>query len=265
MAVDLSYRQFGAGPPVIILHGLFGSGSNWGTVARALAARHRVYAVDQRNHGDSPHTETMGYIEMAQDVFAFMDKHSLSRATLLGHSMGGKVAMAAALTQPRRVQKLIVADIAPVRYHRDYSRVLEAMRKIQLKWVGRRDDAERQMAAKISDRGLRLFLLKNLVSDGRGYRWRINLDGIESRLNDLLGFPRTGLNRRYTGQTLFVHGVQSDFVLPAHHSEIRLRFPQAEILGLQGAGHWLHVEQPQAFLNAVRPFLGAELGSARVP
>jgi len=248
----------GAGPPVAILHGLFGAGRNWATIAGRLAARRRVVALDLRNHGNSPWAETMSYEEMADDVCATLQALGIGRFALIGHSMGGKAAMMAALGHGAAVARLVVVDIAPAAYpprHLDYAR---AMRALDLAAIRRRGEADAALAAAVPDPAERAFLLQNLALDGGNARWRLNLAAIERALPDLAGFPALPAGVAYRGPALFIAGGRSDFLLPAHQPAIRALFPEARVERIGDAGHWLHAERPQAFLDLVEPFLAAD-------
>ena len=254
-ALLLQATEYGAGPPVAILHGLFGSGRNWASIAKRLGAHHRVIAFDLRNHGASPWADTMGYAEMAEDVRASLAALGVRRASLLGHSMGGKVAMMAALRDPDMVERLIVADIAPVAYQARHSRLAAALAALDLADVRRRADADARLQAAVPDPAERAFLLQNLVFDGGAVRWRINLEAIEREMPTLVGFPPLPLGIAYNGPSLFIGGERSDYLRPEHEPEIRLLFPNARIVRIPEAGHWLHIEQPEAFLKQVETFL----------
>ena len=252
MAVALSSRSQGAaGPPVVILHGLLGSGSNWRSIARRLAQTHRVYTPDLRNHGDSPHADGMSYPAMAEDLRAFLDGQGLDAATLIGHSMGGKVAMRLALETPARVQRLVVVDIAPTVSQHDHLPVLSAMASLDLGRVRRRADADALLAGTLPDAGLRQFVLQNLASTPSGFAWRVNLAAIEAGMADLLDFPVEPDAPPYPGPAQFIRGGLSDYVTPADEVVIRELFPRAEIVTIEGAGHWVHAEQPARFLAAL--------------
>lgn len=252
MSIALSYTSQGAaGPPVVILHGLLGSSSNWRSIARRLADAHRVFTLDLRNHGDSPHVPTMSYAAMAEDVRAFLDSHAIESATVIGHSMGGKTAMRLALENPDRVDRLVVVDIAPVASDHDHLPILRAMAELDLERVERRSDAERMLEAAIPDAGMRMFVLQNLASTAQGFAWRVNLDAIQASLSALLDFPVDARTRPYDGATLFVRGALSDYLLDAHEDTIRRLFPRARIVTVEGAGHWVHAEQPARFLEAL--------------
>lgn len=255
MSAELAYQAVGAGPPVIILHGLFGSGTNWRAVAKQLAGSHQVFLVDQRNHGNSPHVDSMAYTDMAADIGAFMDRSSLARATLVGHSMGGKTAMTFALQHPERVENLVVVDVSPVTYGSDFINLIKILRSVDLEGVTRRADVDTQLATSIADSGLRMFLLQNLVDDHPGFRWRINLDGIEANMPRITAVPETPANSQYTGRTLFVRGERSEYILPEHHEIILALFPNAEITTVEEAGHWVHAERPKQFMQVLEHFL----------
>ena len=257
MTLELSYTEVGSGPPLVILHGLFGSSRNWTTIAKQLGETHRVFSVDLRNHGASPWSETMDYREMADDVRAFLERHGLEDATILGHSMGGKTAMLLALDHGPWVGCLIVVDIAPVAYNHTHLPYIDAMRRVDLVALGRRGKVDRALQDEIPDPALRGFLLHNLVSEGGRLRWRINLEALAENMEVLIGYPDDSAGRTYEGPALFLAGAASDYVLPAHHAEIRARFPAAEIDQVAAAGHWVHAEQPRAFLARVEAFLSA--------
>jgi esterase len=255
MTVSLPTVEYGAGPPLAILHGLFGSGRNWASMAQRLAAHYRVIAIDLRNHGASPWAAAMDYREMAEDVRATLQARGYERFALLGHSMGGKVAMTAALEHGGAVERLIVADIAPVAYAVRHLGHVRVMRELDLTTIKRRSDADAALARAIPNAAERAFLLQNLVlEDGRA-RWRLNLETIEREMPRLVGFPTIPAGRTYDGPSLFVAGGRSDYLRPDHEPVIRRLFPNAEIANIDNAGHWLHAEQPTAFLAVVEAFL----------
>jgi esterase len=251
----LEATEYGAGPALAILHGLFGSGRNWTTIAKRLGARYRVITLDLRNHGASPWAETMAYGEMADDVRASLAALGHRNFALLGHSMGGKVAMLAALRDPEAVERLVVADIAPVAYPQRHLRLVAALRALDLAGVRRRAEADAILAAAVPDPAERGFLLQNMVFDGGAARWRINLAAIEREMPVLIGFPPIPTGTTYAGPSLFVGGGRSDYLRPDDEPEIRLLFPRARIARIPEAGHWLHAETPQAFLELVEAFL----------
>ena len=257
MALHLAAIEYGAGPPVAILHGLFGTGRNWATIAQWLAARRRVIALDLRNHGNSPWAETMRYEEMAGDVCATLQALGVGRFALIGHSMGGKAAMMAALGHGALIERLVVVDIAPLAYPPRHVGYARAMRALDLAGLRRRGAADAALAPAVPDPAERAFLLQNLVFERGAARWRLNLAAIERAMPDLAGFPALPADVAYRGPALFIAGGRSDFLLPAHEPAVRKRFPNARVEWISDAGHWLHAERPQAFLDLVEPFLAA--------
>src|SRR5215471_4263483 len=256
-AIQLAASEYGTGSPLAILHGLFGSGRNWRSIAQQLAARHRIFAFDLRNHGASRWADRMSYGEMVEDLRASLRVRGIAHTSLLGHSMGGKVAMLAALLYPGKVDRLVVVDIAPVQSPPTLLAYVRAMRTADLHGVTRRGDVDAQLAETVHDPAERAFLLQNLIIDEGIARWRLNLDAIEREFPEIVGFPPLPAGTAYNGPTLFVAGARSDHIRPEHEPGIRRLFPQARIARIEGAGHWVHAEQPQAFLQAVEAFLSA--------
>ena len=255
MPIELAYKEYGRGPATLLLHGLFGSGTNWRSVARRGSDRRRMITVDLRNHGESPHTDTMDYPAMAADVRTLMDGLGLGQATVLGHSMGGKTAMQLALESPERVERLVVVDIAPVASEENHTSLIDAMQNLDLARIERRADADRDLRESIPEPGVRQFLLQNLIEDDSGFRWRIDLDAIERSMPELSGFPGFGADSAFPGEVLFVRGETSSYVRPEHHPVIRGFFPRARIESIEGAGHWVHADNPSRFLDVVGGFL----------
>lgn len=241
------------GTPVVVLHGLFGSSRNWMTAARRLSSEHRVVAADLRNHGTSPHAETMSYPEMAADVAETIRQLAVGPVALIGHSMGGKAAMLAALQAPELVDRLVVVDVAPVSYPPAFVGYAQAMREADLAGVKRRADVEQQLVEAVPLASTRAFLLQNLIMDDEGARWRPNLPVIEAAIPAISGWP--AVSGRYEGPTLFVYGGKSDYVRPEHHDAITGYFPKATFAEIPEAGHWVHAERLDDFLAAVTPFL----------
>ena len=256
MPLSLAFREYGAGPPLVILHGLFGSQRNWQSMAERLGQNYRVFACDLRNHGDSPWASSMRFEEMADDLEALIEAKGLAPATVLGHSVGGKTAMLTALRHPDALDALIVVDIAPVTYKEPFLAYIAAMQAADLGPGCRRGDVEAALAAAIPDTGTRLFLLQNLEEQpaAGGYAWRVNLDAIAANMPVLLGFPDTE-DLAYEGRALFVSGAASNYIGRAHQGAVWDRFPQAEFAVINGAGHYPHVEQPDAFYDRVTLFL----------
>lgn len=255
MTVELAFAEAGEGPPLLILHGLFGSGRNWASVAQKLAASRRVITLDLRNHGASPWADAMTYDAMADDVRAFASARGFARFDLMGHSMGGKAAMALALRRGDLVERLIVVDVAPVSYPPALLAYVRALRAVDLGRVARRADADAQLAAAIPDPGERGFLLQNLVIEGGRARWRLNLPVLERAMAEIAGFPDDMAGRAYAGPALFVAGARSGYVAPEHVPAVERLFPRARIVRVPEAGHWVHAERPAEFLAAVTPFL----------
>jgi pimeloyl-ACP methyl ester carboxylesterase len=257
MSLQLAHMAYGeSGPPVVILHGLLGSARNWSSFARRLGASHRVFALDLRNHGASPWADAMSYDQMADDVRAFLARQGLSSAAVIGHSMGGKVAMRLALTQGQQVERLVVVDIAPVAYRRGFNAYVEAMRDLDLSGINRRAEADALLADKVADRGVRGFLLQNLASGEDGLAWRVALQALSDNMPAIMSFPGPPAGARYGGLALFVAGGRSDYVRPEHHAEILRLFPHARIETIPDIGHWVQAEAPDRFFELVADFLG---------
>ena len=240
-------------PPLLIAHGLFGSARNWGVIARRLADRRDVLAVDMRNHGDSPRFPTQSYADMAADLAEVIAANG-GRADVLGHSMGGKAAMLLALTEGAMVNRLVISDIAPVAYSHDQSRHITAMRALDLSGLTSRAEADRRLAATVTDPALRAFFLQSLDLKSRPPRWRINLDVLKAEMPKIIGWPQ--VTGRFDGPTLFLSGALSHYVRPEYRETIRALFPAARFAKIPGAGHWLHAEKPREFEETVRVFLG---------
>jgi pimeloyl-ACP methyl ester carboxylesterase len=255
MALELAHDAYGAaGRPLVILHGLLGSARNWAAPAKQLGEHFRVYVLDLRNHGRSPWAASMRFDEMAADVAAFIQRHALRDAALIGHSLGGKVAMRLALTRPELIARLAVVDVAPVAYEHGFAAYVEAMQAVGLAGLGRRADADAALKAAIPEPGIRSFLLQNLVQGDHGLAWRVNLAALADGMDRLMGFPLEPA-APYRGPTLFLAGGRSDYVRPEHRALIGRLFPSAELATIEGAGHWVHAERPAEFLGALRAFL----------
>ncbi|WP_095590538.1 alpha/beta fold hydrolase [Actibacterium ureilyticum] len=240
-------------PPLLIAHGLYGSGRNWGVIAKRLSDQRQVIAVDMRNHGESPWFDSHTYPEMADDLAEVIAAHG-GHADVLGHSMGGKTAMMLALRHPDLVDRLIVADVAPVSYDHDQMQFITAMRGLDLSAVTTRSDAARAMEATVDDPTVRSFLLQSL--DLKNKRWRLNLDVLERDMPQILSWPET--TAEFQNPTLFLSGAASHYVLPDYRPQIRALFPKARFARIPDAGHWLHAEKPRAFEDTVRAFLTRE-------
>lgn len=255
--VALAAAEYGSGPLLLILHGVFGSARNWSTVAQRLAASRRVFALDARNHGASPWAETMSYAEMSDDVGAFIAARGLGPVALLGHSMGGKTAMLYALHHAEAVDRLVIVDIAPVAYPPTLAGYAQAMRAARLDGVSRRAEIDRQLADAIPSPAERAFLLQNLVFDEGRAHWRLNLPVIERSMPELSGFPTLPPGLAFAKPALFIAGERSPYLRPEHRPAIERLFPEAQIVHIPGAGHWVHAERQDAFLALATPFLAA--------
>lgn len=248
-----------SGPPLVILHGLYGNQGNWSTHARQLALTHAVYALDARNHGQSPHADSMRLEEMADDVAETLDGLGLASTHLLGHSMGGKVAMLLALRAPQRVRSLVVVDIAPVAYAKGVDPVLNALASLDLATLQSRSDADAKLAERINSKAVRDFLLTNLqrAADGT-FQWRINVPVIREYFDEVTGWPDgAGV---YDGPAFFIRGGNSDYVLPEYHEAMRRQFPRCVLKTVENAGHWVHSEKPEALQRLVGNFLAEQTG-----
>ena len=270
----LSARTIGeAGPRVVFVHGLFGQGKNWTTIAKGLADGHRVTLLDLPNHGHSPWTERVDYVDMAELVAAELESFA-EPVTLVGHSMGGKVSMQLALRRPELLQALVVVDIAPVEYPLQGGRTddadeeaspfeafIAAMRAVDLESLKTRDEADAALRAAVRSRMVRSFLLQSLVREGLGsdgrWRWRLNLDLLARDLGELRGFPAPPPGATYDGPVLWIAGANSHYVLPEDRARMDELFPATRLVRIKNAGHWVHSEQPEVFLETIRRFLSA--------
>jgi len=252
----LNSVEMGEGdPPLVLLHGLFGSARNFGTVQREFARPRRTIALDLRNHGASPHDSEMHYTTMATDVLETLAHLSALPAFLLGHSMGGKVAMQVALMEPEAVIRLIVADISPVAYPPHLRSVAQAMAALALAPSMTRAQADAALAAEVADTEMRGFLLQNLQL-GPMPHWRIGLRQIIDAFREIEGWDAP-VDAQYLGPTLFIAGARSDYIQAAHRPAIRALFPRARFATLKRAGHWLHADDPSGFVAVVEGFLTA--------
>mgnify|MGYP001941522771 CR=1 FL=1 len=251
--MQLNFQTQGDGPPLIIMHGLFGSLGNWAGIARQLAAEFHVICVDLRNHGKSPHDPLMSYDIMARDIVKLLDQLGYDQAHILGHSMGGKVAMQLAMNHPDYVRKLIVVDIAPVRYPRQHDNVFAGLRSVDLTTLQSRSDADTQLAAHIPEASVRAFLLTNLYrKDQNSFGWRMNLEGLYQSYDEISAAPH---GEPFKGPTLFIKGGNSDYLLGEYRATILSHFPNAGYQIMRNTGHWPHAEQPTEFTGIVRRFL----------
>ena len=252
--LSLNYKSFGAGDPIIILHGLFGTLDNWQTMARKLSEHFLVYIVDQRNHGRSPHADRIDYSLMAEDLRDFMESNWIFNAHIIGHSMGGKTAMRFALDNPGMVDKLVVVDIAPKAYSGGHETIFRAMLNLDLKALQNRQQAEEALRQEIPEQAVRQFLLKNLTREkSGGFRWKMNLPALHAAYPDILqGIEATS---PFSKQALFVSGGLSNYIRQEDEAVILQLFPEAVIHTIPGAGHWVHAEAPEPFLEVIKGFI----------
>ena len=243
------------GLPVLMVHGLFGQGRNLGALARRLAEGRRVVTVDMRNHGDSFHDPDHGYPALAGDLAdAIADLGG--RADLVGHSMGGKAAMVLALTHPGMVRKLAVLDIAPLAYGHSQNHLIDAMASLDLSAIDRRSAADAALAGRIEDPGVRAFLLQSLDLKADPKAWRLNLPVLRDQMDRLVGWPDDLPRAAFDGPVLEIAGERSDYVTDAGQAALRAHFPQARIVRVKGAGHWLHADAPETVAEILVSFLG---------
>lgn len=251
--MKLFFREYGEGLPVVILHGLLGSSDNWLTQAKLMSPHYKVFTIDQRNHGQSPHDDAFDYQAMVDDLVEFLADRGLAEATLIGHSMGGKTVMNFALQHPGKVSKLVVVDIAPRAYNLEHYTLVEAMCELPLPSLKSRNDADTLLAAKVPEPDVRQFLLKNLQRSAEGgFSWKPNLPVIREKLVnvgvDLLN------NSTYDKPTLFVRGARSAYIKDSDWEGIIRRFPNAKLETLE-TGHWVQAEKPQEFVSLVSRWL----------
>jgi pimeloyl-ACP methyl ester carboxylesterase len=267
--MKLFFRKYGeSGPPLIIVHGLYGSGDNWVTIALELAEKFEVYVVDQRNHGQSPHSETHDYPAMREDLREFMDDQGIERAVFIGHSMGGKTIMSFAVAWPECVASLISVDIAPKTYSNlalasrkapNHSGMIESLLTLDVQNAESREELDLALRSRIGSDRIRGFLLKNVRRDSAGkFSWRINLEALNNNMDkifvgiDASDIPIGGI----TGfPVLFISGAESDYIQTKDQLLIRSIFPVAEVVTIPGAGHWVHAEQPALLVKTIKYFL----------
>jgi esterase len=264
--MKLFYRKFGEGPPLIILHGLYGSSDNWSSIGRILSDTFTVYIPDQRNHGKSPHSEVHDYDSMRDDIFELAGELNLPKFFLAGHSMGGKTAISFALKWPEMINGLLIADISPF-VNEDSNRIaynqhviiLDTILSINPEDISSRDDAEKLLSMKIPSEKTRGFILKNLERvSGNKFKWKINALSLRNNLNRIMeGINRnSAINNQVTGfPVTFLRGAESDYITDNDYPDILKVFPAAEIIKIQGAGHWIHADKPDEVVNFLKKLL----------
>jgi esterase len=254
--MELFRHTLGEGPPLLILHGLFGISDNWMTIGKVLSDTHRVIIPDLRNHGRSPHAEAFGFIPMCDDLLELLEELNLLKVSLMGHSMGGKLAMHFAMHYPEMVDKLVVVDISPgqTRVRQNHLKILQAMKSVNFDLVETRQEVDRILAGFVPSESIRLFILKNLVRvDRHRLAWRINLHAIELNLDEIMeGVPAAS---PFRNQTLFIRGGESDYILDEDIKLISELFPGYRLKTIPNAGHWVHADQPEQFIAEAQEFL----------
>jgi esterase len=262
--MDLFYRKLGQGEPVIILHGLYGSSDNWYSIGRELSSSHTVYLIDQRNHGHSPHHPDHNYDVLSDDLYGFTQKHGLASANIIGHSMGGKTALAFGLKHPEKVKKMVIVDISPFDYERDsisaeteqHTIIIHALQSIDPEHITSREEADGLLKSLIPSEPLRQFLLKNLkrTSGGR-YDWTLNIKALADNMNSIsAGIIHNPISPALF-PILFIKGGLSPYIGRNEEVIIHKVFPWAQIITIPGASHWVHAEQPRLFMKAVSRFI----------
>jgi esterase len=252
--MKLNFTQQGSGAPVFLIHGLFGSLSNLGNLARALASNYRVICVDLRNHGDSPHSEEMSLVSMAADIVELMDDLSIANADFVGHSLGGKVAMQLAMTSLDRVKSLVVVDIAPVKYHDNNVNIINRLYELSNAIIKDRKAADSFLSEQGIELSVRAFLLKNLRRNAQGnFELKININAIKANYQSHLSAAPQGQN--FIGPCLFLKGGNSDYINQKHLPIIQSLFPQSSLHTVENVGHWLHAEKPELFNQLVLQFI----------
>jgi len=255
--MELNYKTFGTGFPVIILHGLLGSLDNWQTIAKKLAEKYQVYIIDQRNHGRSPHTDEFSYELLSNDLLEFFEQHQIKKAHVIGHSMGGKAAMTFALLHPDRIDKLVVVDIAPSAYGDQHSNVFNAMNTADVQHANTRQEVETVLRQKLeNDETTVQFLLKSLSRDkeGKHFEWKFNVDSLVRNYPNIMEPVYSA--HPFTGDTLFIKGEISNYINVSNYPDINELFPHHQISEIKDAGHWVHADKPGEFVAEVMKFLG---------
>lgn len=253
--MNLYYRELGEGnPPIVILHGVFGSCDNWLTVSKGLAETNKIYLLDARNHGQSPHSEEFNYDIMADDLAEFINQNKLVQPIIIGHSMGGKTVMKFASKYPMLFSKMVVVDISPRYYAPHHHSILAGLEAIKLDTLQNRQEADDILKSFEPSLGVRQFLLKNLYrNEQNGFSWRMNLNVIKSKIENI-GEP-LDVNSKITNPTLFVRGANSNYILDTDIELIKKIFSDVKIATVENAGHWVQAEKPIEFLNEIKKFI----------
>ncbi|PSU90125.1 alpha/beta hydrolase [Photobacterium kishitanii] len=252
--MNLHFRAEGKGKTIVLIHGLFGSADNLGLLARELKQHYQVISIDLRNHGLSPHSDQFSYSDLAQDILDTLDHLAINQFDMVGHSMGGKVAMTLSTLASQRINHLIVIDMAPVAYraHR-HQNVFNGLREVNRHPITKRSEAEQYLVKYVEDAGVRQFLLKSLAKTDTGYQWRFNVEGLIANYTTIMDWQPAA--QPFTGKTLFIKGQLSDYIEPQHRSEIMAQFPNAKAHVVANTGHWLHAEKPKTVNRIIHQFL----------
>jgi len=251
--MKLHYQQLGEGQPLLIIHGLFGSSDNWRSMARYFSKYYQVISIDLRNHGQSPHSDDQDFKLMAEDVVELCQSLAINKAHVMGHSLGGKVAMQFAEYAPELVDKLVVVDIAPRQYFSRHTPMMDAMLALDMNQYSSRNEIDEALSSSIEDKTVRQFLLMNLKSDETGFHWRINLAALKQNYQQLMA--PVCENTSFDIPSLFVYGELSEYVTQDDQQLIKQQFANAEFISIDKAGHWVHAEKPQQFKQVVEEFL----------
>jgi len=255
--VKLNYKSFGSGRPVLILHGLFGMLDNWQQFAKRLAAGYKVYIIDLRNHGKSPHSDVFDYDAMSEDLVSFLVHHDISQANLIGHSMGGKLALRFASSYPAYVDKTIIIDIGIKRYKPIHISILKALNSLNLSQFHSRNQIDDKLEEAIPNKSIRQFLLKNVSRNiGKdGYHWKMNIEAITNNYNLII--DKIELKSDIINDCLFIKGANSDYILEEDKKDILLQIPNANFITIPNAGHWVHAEQAKLLLDIIDKYLSS--------
>ncbi|MEX1001789.1 MAG: alpha/beta fold hydrolase [Crocinitomicaceae bacterium] len=251
--MKLNYRSYGTGEPLIILHGLFGSSDNWQTLGKRFSDHYKVYLVDQRNHGKSPHSDAFNYDIMAEDLHELIEELGYDKVNLIGHSMGGKTVIAFAAEHPEMIKKMVVADIGYKAYPMHHDHILEGLHSLNLDEIDSRGEADEKLKETIKEWGVRQFLLKNLYWVKKGkLAWRMNLDVLSEKMENILAeveFDKIEVD------TLFIRGAKSNYILDSDIEDLKKKLPSSRIHSIEEAGHWVHAEAQDEFYQVVTDFL----------
>jgi len=257
--MKLFYRHFGEGQPVIILHGIFGISDNWVTIGRRLAEKFEVFIPDQRNHGQSPHSSTFNYYSLVDDLFEFIEDHQLVNPIIVGHSMGGKVAMNFVLDNPAKVDKLIVVDISTRHYsaRQEHMEIVQAMNSVDFDSVTKREDVEEIISRTLKSPRIKLFVMKNLYRIGQNrFSWRLNVKDIYENIDNV--FEGVDSPYSYEKPSLFIKGGNSDYIIEEDKGPILKMFPSAQFKTIEGASHWVHADKPDELCATFSEFLNKD-------